>query len=221
METQSLNASKTMRRAIAAAAACASALLHAGAAQAALLDRDLDGDTVVDAFYDTDLDITWLRNANVYGNSMFWNTAVSLADDFSFAGYDDWRLPAALQPDATCDDQRPEGSYGYNCTGSEMGHLWYVELGNSAGGPMANNGNFQNLQSWVYWTGEHDPILNEAGAFITVDGNQFRANVLNPFYAMFVRPGDVAAVPVPEPGTFVLMLVGLTGLALTRRQRPR
>ena len=38
-----------------------------GTAQAALQDRDLNGDTVIDAFYDTDLKITWLRDANVTG----------------------------------------------------------------------------------------------------------------------------------------------------------
>ena len=52
---------RSMRRAVVSAAA---AVLFAGTAQAALQDRDLNGDAVVDAFYDTDLDITWLRNAN-------------------------------------------------------------------------------------------------------------------------------------------------------------
>jgi hypothetical protein len=100
---------------IVATAAGASALLIAGAAQAALQDRDLDGDNVVDAFYDTELDITWLRNANVNG-TMNWDTAVAWADSFSFGGYDDWRA-----------ERRPRCGSAYNCTGSEMGHLWYVD----------------------------------------------------------------------------------------------
>ena len=54
------------KRAMAGAVAAAAVLL-AGPAQAALQDRDLNGDTVVDAFYDTDLDITRLRNANPNG----------------------------------------------------------------------------------------------------------------------------------------------------------
>ena len=116
-----------------AALLCAGALLAAaGTAQAALQDRDLDGDSVVDAFYDTDLDITWLRNADVNG-VMDWDTAVAWADGFSFSGYDDWRLPVS------------DECQGYDCTGSEMGHLWYVELGNTAGA-MTNTGDFQNLQ---------------------------------------------------------------------------
>ena len=68
------------------------AVLMAGAAQAALQDRDLDGDTVVDAFYDTDLDVTWLRDADVNG-VMDWNTAVSWAENYTFGAYTDWRLP--------------------------------------------------------------------------------------------------------------------------------
>jgi hypothetical protein len=43
------------------------AMLVAGAAHAALQDRDLDHNGVTDAYYDTDLNITWLRNANVNG----------------------------------------------------------------------------------------------------------------------------------------------------------
>ena len=57
---------KFIQRAMASAVA-ANAMLIAGAAQASLLARDLNGDTVTDAFYDTDLNVTWLRDANVNG----------------------------------------------------------------------------------------------------------------------------------------------------------
>lgn len=188
-------------------AAGASALLIAGAAQAALQDRDLDGDTVVDAFYDTDLDITWLRNADVNG-LMGWWTAVAWADGYSFAGYEDWRLPTS----DTCAE--------YNCTGSEMGHLWYLELGNPAGGPPNNLGSFQNWQYDRYWSGtEYAPIPGYAWGFYTYYGLQFATSKGFAYYAMAVRDGDVAVVP--EPATYVLVLAGLTGLALARRRRPR
>ena len=80
---------KFIPRAIAGAVAAA-AMLIGGAAQASLVARDLNGDTVTDAFYDTDLNITWLRDANVNG-SMDWDTAVAWADGSSFGGYSDWR----------------------------------------------------------------------------------------------------------------------------------
>ena len=194
------------KRAVAGAFGAA-AMLLAGAAQAALQDRDLNGDLVTDAFYDTDLKITWLRDANVNGQ-MDWNTAVSWADGFSFGGYNDWRLPTS----DTCD-----GSF---CASSEMGHLWYTELGNSAPGPMTNTGNFQSLQSGLYWSGRDGfPGSNSAYGFHTSNGFQTQVGWATPGHGMAVRPGDVAAIPEPE--TYALMLAGLAGLALARRQRRR
>ncbi len=194
-------------RAVAGAvvAAAAMTLLLAAPARAALQDRDLDGDTVVDAFYDTDLDITWLRDANVNGQ-MNWYEAEAWAEGFSFAGYSDWRLPTS---DTSCS--------GFNCTGSEMGHLWYVELGNPAGGPMTNTGGFQNLQSYPhYWSSWVDP--SNAWEFHMRDGLQIRTYPPFPNYALAVRPGDVAAIP--EPQTYALLLLGLTGLTVAVRRRP-
>src|SRR3990172_8410312 len=86
-------------------------------ANAALVDR---GGGLI---YDTDLNITWLANANVNG-AMYWNDAMTWASNFSYydsvrnVTYTDWRLPATLQPDASCSTQSGGVSYGYNCTGS-------------------------------------------------------------------------------------------------------
>lgn len=193
------------RRAFVGAVALA-AMWLGGSAQAALLDRDLDGDTVVDAFYDTELDITWLRDANVNGAMNWWN-AVAWADGYSFGGYSDWRLPSS----DTCS--------GYNCAGSEMGHLWYVELGNPAGGPMTNTGRFVNLLSSDYWSGtEYAPDTYHAWEFRTNFGHQGWYGKPNAHYAMAVRGGDVPAIP--EPATTGLMLAGLIALAAKRRRRP-
>lgn len=67
--------------------ACASLLL-AGAAHAALQDRDLNGDTVVDAFYDTDRNFTWLRSANP--DEMNWASADAWVRAISLGGYTGW-----------------------------------------------------------------------------------------------------------------------------------
>ena len=183
------------------------AVLMAGAAQAALQDRDLDGNTVVDAFYDTDLDVTWLRDADVNG-VMDWYSSVSWAENYTFGAYTDWRLPTSDQ------------CIGLNCTGSEMGHLWYVELGNPAGGPMLNTGDFENLQSFGYYSStvwEANP--NGVMAFRTGEGYQGGDDRSNPYYAMTVRDGDVPSIPEPE--TYALMLAGLAGLAMATRRRAR
>lgn len=211
MDSQSLRMRKAVGCAIAAVAG-AGPLLMAQTAQAALQDRDLNGDTVTDAIYDTDLDITWLRDAAAFGPGD-WDDAMDWAAGFSFAGYNDWRLPMS------------DACSGYGCTGSEMGHLWYVELGNPAGGPMANVGNFLNFQTdddfGDYWSvRESGPGQNEPSVFHAHSGYQYPNSDKGYWlYALAVRDGDVAVVP--ELATCALMLAGLCTLAVARRrQRP-
>ncbi|OIP66619.1 MAG: hypothetical protein COT35_01095 [Nitrospirae bacterium CG08_land_8_20_14_0_20_52_24] len=66
-----------------------------GAANAALVSR-LGGLAV----YDTDLNITWLANANANG-FMDWSQANAWASGLTVGGFSGWRLPTTLQPDAT------------------------------------------------------------------------------------------------------------------------
>ena len=109
-----------------------------------------------------------------------------------------------------------DGCLDYNCVGSELGHLWYIELGNIAPGPMTNTGKFVNLTGGWYGT--------PAGSFYAYyfdayTGRQIVTLADSGSYAMAVHPGDVGAVPEPE--TCALMLGGLVALALARRQRQR
>lgn len=194
-------------RAVAGAVATAAAmtLLLAAPAQAALQDRDLDGDSVVDAFYDTDLDITWLRNANLNG-PMQWEQAMAWVDGFSFAGYSDWRLPTS------------DGCSGFECIGSEMGHLWYIDLGNAAPGPMTNTGGFQNFQAWPHFSGT-ELDADSVDIFDTANGFQTGGGKGQFYFALAVRDGDVPVVP--EPQTYALLLLGLTTFAVATRHRRR
>jgi hypothetical protein len=189
--------------------------------------------------YDTDLDITWLQDATYamtsgYDANMTWAQATTWAENLVYGGYDDWRLPTTVDgPYDFSYDGSTTG--GYNITSSEMGYMYYVNLGNLSyyatdgaapqpgwsSTPNATftdgNGNtvsFQNLQPNVYWSGtEYSSDPDFAWHFGFYFGSQFEVSKDWSFYAWAVRPGDV----VPEPAT--ICLLGLGCLLLGRNRK--
>jgi len=195
-------------------------------ANAALVSR-LGGQAV----YDPDLDITWLADANYAQTSgydadglMTWSEAMTWAGNLSYGGYSDWRLPNTLVPDSNCVFPSGAVSTGYNCTGSEMGHLFYNELGGVAFSDIATTHNanyslFNNVKSNFYWSGtEYAPNTSLVYGFFFAQGFQEIDSKTNPadVYAWAVRDGNVAAVPVP--GALWLFGSGLMGLAAIARR---
>ena len=174
------------------------------------------------AVYDTDLNITWLANANANAQ-MTWSQANAWAAGLTVGGFSGWRLPTTVQPDTTCGGQNGSGSYGYNCTGSEMGHLFYNELGGVAGKSIttthnANYNLFHNVVSNYYWSGtEFAPNSIGAWNFDMFNGYQILGNKNDGTFALAVRPGDVPAVPVPAAAW--LMGSGLLGLIGVARRK--
>lgn len=215
--------------------------LVSGSAHAALQGRDLNGSVgSFEAYYDTDLDITWLADANYAKTSgyhadgnMYWADAntwavnLSLVDAVNNLTYDNWRLPTTLQPDASCGTQAGGSSYGYGCTGSEMGHLFYSELGGTAGQSILTNSDsdlakFTNFQAHsFYWSGTDAPNTDAAWFFGFGNGGQsadYKDHII--YYALAVSPGDVGAVAaVPEAQTYALMLAGLGLIGWRARRR--
>jgi hypothetical protein len=195
-------------------AAAAPVLQGAGSAQAALVDR---GGGMV---YDDVQNITWLQNWNT-NSAQSWEEANQWAGSLSHGGYDDWRLPTALNSDGT----GPCGGPG--CSGSEMGYMFYNYFGGNAGQSVldqsgdtaeeiANLALFTHVGATFYWTGT---ALNATSAWIfaTYDGTQYTNPQSLALYAVAVRDGDVAATgAVPEPATALLALLGLGALAATR-----
>ena len=144
-----------------------------------------------------------------------WITAMNAAN---YAGTNGWRLRSALNSNGT-------GPCGpdYDCTGSELGHLFYTEGGLTSGQAITSSTvltqHFTNMQASVYWSDtEFAPNPNYAWGFNTGYGYQNLDSKDNQiFYGWAVRPGRVAAAPLPATG--LLMALGLLALGATRRGR--
>lgn len=178
--------------------------------------------------YDSDLNITWYdythSGQTPWGD--IWQNQVNWANNLIVSGgdlvgvYDDWRLPTALNQDGT----GPCDGYFTPCTGSEMGHLFYTELGNIfnlTDNSLSNKGDFLNLQPYVYWSGtKYFPDIGAAWYFYFSNGKQSHAIYNDNLFAIAVRPGDVTVVP--EPVSMILFITGgglLAGRRYFKRRR--
>jgi hypothetical protein len=207
-----------------------------GSWESTLLGRDLNGDHVADAYYDTVLGITWMADADALpfeARASGWAGARSWVASLDLHGVTGWRLPMLHDGGAPgCDDPDAQGGgdCGYNVRPetSELAHLFHVTLGNlsivdphgfPAEGGLGNGGPFSGLREEAYWLDSPyaDGVGLSAWYFSTAVGVQGGTNQGNPLFAWAVHDGDVAS-PVPEPATWGLMLGGLGLLALGRRR---
>jgi hypothetical protein len=167
--------------------------------------------------------VSWLDNSDL------WTYNIDPAYNVTWSG--DWRLPltAVGSPDFGYDGTTTSG---YNITSSEMGYLFYTELGNkgyfdTSGNPtgcincLTNTGPFQNLKSEWYWSGtDYYAYPNYAWAFNFYLGGQYLNDKDVAFYFFFVRPGDVTVVPEPISSTLFLIGAGvLAGRRYWRRKK--
>ena len=114
--------------------------------------------------YSTDLNVTWLQDANYARTSGFdddglmsWYQAMEWVATLEYGGYDDWRLPRFDSPTSSqCDVS----------TLHEMRYLLYTELGIPCGAYPDNFGPFINvlielpgggLGQWYWSLTETDP----------------------------------------------------------------
>jgi hypothetical protein len=195
-----------------------------------LQGRDING-YPVDAYspnavmeYDPNLNITWLRDWRA-SQPMDWNTARTWASTLRVGAFGDWVLPTMNTSDTHCSRSSDPGGgfqilhFGYNCIGSPIGYLQYLELGNASPGAVPNAGPFLNMQADFYWYGtELEPNPTGAWYFDVFHGWQGAAERYSTLYAVAVRPGDVLA-PVPEAKILALMLTGLGLLVMARCRR--
>jgi hypothetical protein len=211
---------------------------------AALQGRDLDGNAATfEAYYDTNLNITWDANANQLGfdgyandGRLTWAAANALLPTVSlYGGPVGWRLPKVLPSttsgdynvtfanDGTTDRGYAQQNVGWG-TASEMGNLFYVTLGNSRLA-LTNTGPFTGLSADDYWnTPSFTGLTTAAFFFNTGIGLQDLASTSFTYKSWLVRDGDIGAAvtAVPEPATYALMLAGMVAItAMNRRAKRR
>lgn len=222
----------------------------AAPAQAQLQVRDFNSDGVTDAYYDPGLNLTWLADFNYartsgYDEDGMMNLAEARtwANGLEYFGVTGWRLPNVTPVNGVSFNyaisQNGSTDYGTAQTGagwgsaSELGHLFYVVLGNTGvphpaygdptfPGALTNAGPFLNLNNNVWWSGAdfggYD-IASWGWDFDMWDGSQDEGNPMNRIGAVAVHLGDISSVTaVPEPSTYAMMLLGLIALTAMRRR---
>jgi hypothetical protein len=127
--------------------------------------------------YDARLGVTWLADANLaaketfgvpnvnksgsmnYATVVLWVAAMNaLNNGAGYLGHHNWQLPTAPDVDRTCQLTGRNGEpFGYHCSGSALGSLYYASLGlrePDSAVPSSQNrvGPFQNFQPYLYWS---------------------------------------------------------------------
>ena len=130
-------------------------------------------------------------------------------------------MPTNIKPQFVIPPTGPDS--GHNVDGSEMGHLYYVELGNSADlfSPFDPEiGDFENLDSRNYWS-DWAGLVQGFDTYYYFhmgsgcQGTHWDSSAIASGLA--VRSGEVSVVPVP--GAIWLLGSGLIGLLGIRRKK--
>jgi len=189
------------------------AVLCSGAWQVSAADAALISIANGEAVYDNAQNMTWLANANLAATqtfgvsginkdgSMSWDTAqnwISAMNAAHYLGSGQWTLPTTQLPDTGCSQSPKAASFGYGCTGSQMGTLYYYELGGVKGSTIelthnANFSLFNNFQQYLYWSSTlWTRVPNSAFSFSFGNGFQGTNVFANDMYVMPVSPGRLA-----------------------------
>ena len=164
--------------------------------------------------YDTNQNISWLANANLaqtttfgvenidsegrmrwdFGTPLEWINAMNAHTGVGYLGFNNWRLPIAVHPDNTCQFVSTI-SFGTGCTGSEMGNLFYIGLGDVdkplSLGSVVDVPPFKNIQMNAYWSGTPSTNGRQYG-FHFGTGAQTHSLANSTFWVWPVLDGDVS-----------------------------
>jgi len=174
--------------------------------------------------YDARLGVTWLADANLAAKETFGIANINKSGSMSYAtvlrwvaamnasnngagylGHHNWQLPTAPDSDRTCAlTGRHNESFGFHCSGSALGSLYYVSLGlrePDSAVPSSQNriGPFQNFQSYLYWS--KSPAAEPKQGFVSFSfSTGFQgANVLRNF--LYVLPVIKNKLPGTDSGS--------------------
>jgi hypothetical protein len=195
-----------------------------GTWETTLQARDINGDGVIDAYYDTSLNITWLANSNLAAGSiydddeyaefipggntktdgaMLLENARIWAATLNVYGETGWRLP-----NSGYNFHDPEGDRGIY----ELDHLYKITLGNNylyeVNPGLTNLGPFSNIKTdRMYWI-ETETVESWYAWAYGLNGSGGGGSFSNEIhYIWAVKDGDVNTVP--EPSNISLLLAGL------------
>lgn len=172
------------------------------------------------AYYDTELGISWLTDANAGAGSayddgtnnvdgrMSWGNANNWAASLNVAGITGWRLASM---DVNGDDAVVvcSSASATDCKDNEYGYHFYQNDINSMFPDV-----FENIQTNNYWSSTDSGGDAWLFDFNYNDGSQLTSSQNYKAYAWAVYDGDVGAVPIPAAawlfGSGLLCLAGVT-----------
>lgn len=152
----------------------------------------------------TSSDFSW------YTGQVDWWGAVAFVNylnSISYAGLSNWSLPSTPDQDS---------SAGYNQTTSQLGELFYNELGGAQDTPITTNlftnWNETNNTNGVYWSNEYSASANYAWYFDTYQGYQdFYANKIFSYNVMVISD-NASWFMLPLPSSFGLFAGAIGGI---------
>ena len=202
-------------------------LVFSSLSQAAFIDA---GGGMV---YDTELNVTWLKDADYAMTAgydadglMNWDSAVTWASSLTVGGVTGWRLPTMTT--SSGGGPRPNEN-GQDITGAttdnEFGWLWYQLNGgayiteSTDISPFINlpfqGGSWQPSDEW-YWTSEESGANAWRMSMNCACWDDGSNKLTAEWHAWAVHDGNVAGVP--EPSALLLMAGGLAGIAWKYKQ---